>query len=340
MRNNKRALTIIITVLMVLMVTSLFAQTESVKVSGLAFGDYYYVARHHNQELESRNGFWLRRVYLTFDHKFDDNLSARIRFEAASPGDFKNSDKIEPFLKHLYLQWKASDNHTLYFGLSGPPTYGVVEEVWGYRHLEKTPLDLYGFAPSSDFGVALKGKLNSQLKYHGMVSNGSGTGAETNSGKRASLSLGYFPNNKFVLEGYIDTESRSENDNRQTYQVFAALRNDKDRIGFLLTRVHSSQLAVKENRDLVSIFAIRNLKTDLAIVARYDRMFSPNPTGDKIAYLPFDPTAKSNLYILGIDYRINDNLSFIPNLEYVKYDGTTPIPRNDILSRFTLYYVF
>ncbi len=65
------------------------------KVSGLAFGDYYNVAAHHDEDLEGMNGFWFRRIYLTFDFKVDDNVDSRLRFEGSSPGNFTSSNKIQ-----------------------------------------------------------------------------------------------------------------------------------------------------------------------------------------------------------------------------------------------------
>lgn len=337
MRN--RFLTISLIVFTISIICSpISAQT---KVSGLVFGDYYFVASNHNQTLENLNGFWLRRVYVTFDHQFEEkSLSARVRFEANSPGDFKSTTKIEPFVKHLYLQWKAHDNHTLLFGLSGPPTYGVVEEVWGYRHVEKTPLDLYSFAPSSDFGVAIKGNLASKWKYHGMIANGSGTSAETNSDKKAMASFGYSPTKTILVEGYADTENRSGNENRQTYQIFAGFKNNKERLGLLMARINRNTPVLEDSFDLISAFAVRKISKTVSVFARYDRMFDPNPSGEKTAYLPFDSKSKSNFVLAGADFHVAKNLSLIPNIEYVTYDGIKPAPKSDLISRFTLYFTF
>ncbi|HEX6178638.1 MAG TPA: hypothetical protein VF057_09790, partial [Thermoanaerobaculia bacterium] len=58
------------------------------KISGEAFGDYYWVVLHDDSGIEGRNGFWLRRLYLTFDQSLSESLSARLRFEGSQPGDF------------------------------------------------------------------------------------------------------------------------------------------------------------------------------------------------------------------------------------------------------------
>ncbi len=40
---------------------------RAIKISGLAFGDFYWIAANHDENLKDRNGFWFRRLYLTFD---------------------------------------------------------------------------------------------------------------------------------------------------------------------------------------------------------------------------------------------------------------------------------
>jgi hypothetical protein len=55
-------------------------------ISGLAFGNFYWFASNHNPEIEGQNGFWMRRIYLTFDYNVAKDLDFRLRFEANSAG--------------------------------------------------------------------------------------------------------------------------------------------------------------------------------------------------------------------------------------------------------------
>src|SRR6185503_4120575 len=43
------------------------------KISGLMFGDYFWVATDHRDAIEDQNGFWFRRIYLTYDQKFSES---------------------------------------------------------------------------------------------------------------------------------------------------------------------------------------------------------------------------------------------------------------------------
>jgi hypothetical protein len=74
------------------LMTATFAQQTSGKLSGYLFGDYYLVSQHHDPAIKGMNGFWFRRVYLTYDQKTGERTAIRFRFEMNSPGDFQAAD--------------------------------------------------------------------------------------------------------------------------------------------------------------------------------------------------------------------------------------------------------
>ncbi len=312
------------------------------KFSGLMFGDYYWVAANHNAASENQNGFWFRRIYLTYDRGVSEDFSIRIRFEMNSPGDFATSSKIEPFVKDAYLKWKLS-SHQLLVGLSTTPTWDVVERVWGFRPVEKTPLDLQKYGSSRDLGIALKGSLDhdKRVKYHLMFANGAGTRSETNKGKKIFLSLGFHPTPFTTLEVYGDWEDRGD-PTRYMVQGFAAYKTEKMRVGIQFAhQARSAPNLDDENLEIASVFAAVQLTERTEAFARFDHMFDPAPLG--ISYIPFDNTAESsNLIIAGFTYSPGKNVYIIPNVEIVLYGedagGIEPDP--DFIPRVTVYYRF
>ena len=74
-------------------------RAEEGRISGYMFGDLYWVAANHDASLEGNNGFWFRRIYITYDRGLAEGFSTRLRMEMSSPGDFTTSGKIEPFVK-------------------------------------------------------------------------------------------------------------------------------------------------------------------------------------------------------------------------------------------------
>ena len=314
------------------------------KFSGYMFGDIYYVAANHDTSLEGNNGMWFRRIYFTFDQKFSETFSTRLRFEMASPGDFTTSSTLNPFVKDAYLKLKTGGKE-LYIGISSTPTWEVIEHVWGYRSVEKTPLDLQKYGSSRDFGLAIKGKLdgNGKVKYHLMLGNGNSNKSETNEGKKAMLSLSLYPNENLIVEAYADWNDLPGDNDVYTYQGFLAYKTKTARVGVQFAQ----QTRNVEGGDAVdlkigSVFAAGKLAEKSNWFARIDRTFDPNPSANKISYIPMDKTAKSTLIIAGLDFMPEKNVHFMPNVEAVLYDenDANVKPDTDIIPRLTFYWVF
>jgi len=316
---------------------------QRTRISGLMFGDAYWVARNHDDAIEGENGFWFRRIYLTFDSKVNDQWALRLRFEANSPGDF-SSDEIDPFVKDAYLKGNIG-GQTLYLGLSSSPTWSLVEKSWGYRAVEKTPLDLQKLGSSRDFGVALKGSFggNGKFRYHGMLGNGSGTKGETSEGKKAMLAISFHPTKKYQVEVYGDFENRPGETNRRTVQFFGSYAGKNHRFGVQAARQNRETAGGEDlDLDLASVYAVFRLREKVNLLARLDKMFDPNPDGDGISYIPFDSTADSTLALLGIDLALGEKVNLIPSIEAVSYDSDsgTPTPDDDLIARVTFFVRF
>jgi hypothetical protein len=318
---------------------------EDIKVSGLAYGEYYGIVKNHEEKLEGQNAFLFRRIYLTFDRKLNEEFDVRVRFEINSAGDFTSKSKMEPFIKDAFIKW-SRDKHSIFFGISSTPTWAVIEPVWGYRSVERTPLDLNKFGSSRDFGIAFKGSIDEEKKigYHIMLANGNSTSSEVGKGKKILASLSFSPGSGYVLEGYVDYDDRPNNTRRITVQGFAGLKLEKLRMG--LQFVHQARRISGDRDDLklqvLSAFIVKQLRPKLLGFFRYDKMFDPNPDGAKIAYIPFDPTAKSNFILAGIDFKASPTVSIIPNFEAVIYEKNSSgvTPDTDFIPRLTFAVFF
>jgi hypothetical protein len=316
---------------------------QRIAVSGLLFGDAYAVVDHHDPELEDQNGFWIRRIYLTFDFDVAEHWTARLRMEANTPGDFETSGKLEPFVKDAYLAWKGGD-HSVLMGISPSPTFEFIEGFWGYRAVEKTPLDLYRMGSSRDFGVAAKGRLaGGRVSYHAMLGNGAGESSETNEGKKVMLAVGFQATDALVFELYADTEDRPDSADRTTYQGFLGWKGGKCRVG--LQYAHQErQLEGGPDEPLAvgSIFGVVDLSARSKLLLRYDRSFDGNPEAGRIPYFRFADDTGFDLALVGFDWSLAKQVSLIPNVEYVTYreTGGRPAPDDDLMARLTLYFRF
>ena len=74
------------------------------KFSGLVFGDFYQFSQNHDPAWEGQAGFWLRRIYATFDYAFAPRLSTRLRLEMNSNGQL-GDERLTPYVKDAYLRW-------------------------------------------------------------------------------------------------------------------------------------------------------------------------------------------------------------------------------------------
>ncbi|HEX9985730.1 MAG TPA: porin [Thermoanaerobaculia bacterium] len=307
-----------------------------VTISGLMFGDYYYMARSHRADVEGKNGFWIRRAYLTFDKDLGDDFSARLRFEVNQPGDFTTNSTLQPFVKDAWVKWKRSPALEITAGLSPTPTWETVERVWGYRPVERTPGDFYRLGASRELGIGLAGALDARkrLRYHFTFGNGAGAGTETNEGKKAALAVSFAPTSETIFEAYGDREDRPGATDRTLLQAFGAVQKKGFRAGVqYMHQIRQGGPTI----DVGSVFAVKNLRDDLAVLARVDRLFDPLPDGETTPYHPLSNRSEATLFIAGVDWKIHRYVSVIPNLEVVTYDEDVEI---DVVPRLTFSLVF
>ncbi len=330
-------------VIVILFLIILLVKAENGKFSGYMFGDYFYILSNHNEGFEKNNGFWLRRLYFTYDQKLSDAFSFRLRLEMATPdGLIKDADKATPFLKDAYLKWKTGRQQVL-IGISSTPTWGVIEKTWGYRSVEKTPLDLQKFGSSRDFGLALKGKLDKsgKLKYHLMLGNGNSNKTENDMGKKVMLALGFYPTKSLIFEIYGDWNDKPASTDWTTLQAFAGYKTENIRFG--LQYAHQTRKGETDIKlRLASFFGVLKLTKKVSFFGRIDRMFDPNPGGEGISYIPFSADAKSTFIVSGVDFKVHEKINFIPNVELVFYDD--PVegdkPATDVIFRITFWWRF
>ena len=321
------------------------AAAEPGRISGYMFGDYYYIVADHRADIEDMNGFWFRRIYLAYDKELDDGLSTRLKLEMGSPGDFSTSEKMSPDIKDAYLKWTCGRTQVL-FGISATPTWETVEKIWGYRAVEKTPVDLQKFGSSRDFGISVKGKLGraGKVYYHAMFGNGSSNKSETNKQKKVMGSLGAWLTDNFIVEGYADFDGRPDHQNRATLQGFVAYKTDRARVGFQFMYQHRQMGAGEPSLDMNiwSGFAAAQITGKVAVFGRVDIISDPNPDGAAIAYIPFDETAKATFIVGGLDFHLSSRLHVMPNVELVGYSAVDdgPDPDTDVIPRVTVYYRF
>jgi hypothetical protein len=337
-------------VMMVVMAVSIFpglAQAQG-SFKGLMFGDYYYAAANNVDDYEGRHGLWFRRIYFTFNSNLADNIKMRLRFEMDSPGDFTSKNKMAPVVKDAYLSYSFG-SHAIKGGVISPPTFGkTIEDFWGYRSMEKTPLDLFKIRSSRDHGLALEGDLDAggTVNYTLMYGNGSSNGGEINSGKLLYGALTFEPMEGLVLEAYGDYETEVNDVSSYVYQGFAGYQGDWGRFGLHFANKHVDTPDTGRDFGIISGFAVIAAGGGLDIIARYDKTmgdgWEAGFKGQGISYIPLANYVKCNLIIAGISFEVFKDFWVIPNVKYAFYDEPDmgEKPDADIYANLTFFLKF
>ena len=313
-------------------------------ISAYAFGDYYFVLNQHNADLEDQNGLWLRRVYITYDSDISDKLKARARLELSSAGNFSTSaSTLVPVLKDAYIAYQFAPLHKLTLGIQDSLSFSNIEKFYGYRHLEKTPFDLYKVRSSRDFALCLSGSFDTakKLNYSVQYGNFSGNKSETDQYKQvgARLFVNVTPELMVEVNGDISTISAAKKS--YTYQLFAGYKGNWGRVG----AGYGSEIVQEDGKDdanfgLFSAFAVIKLGGKFEAVARYDMSADPQLHGQG-DYLLIEKGYKTDLFILGLAWNIHPKFQIMPNLKMVSYKENTGVkPASDTYFNVTFYYQF
>ncbi|MBN1782889.1 hypothetical protein JW948_17270 [bacterium] len=343
------------------------------KIDGLFFGDYYFNAQNHADSQESLNAFTIRRIYFTFENNLTENIKTRFRLESEQ-GEFGSSTKINPFVKHAYLEWSnLIPNHKLYLGIAETNAFKNAEELWGYRSIEKTVMDLNKISSSADMGIALKGDLSMNLHHWLTLMNGPGYGsAEVDKYKKVGYALWVTLPGGWIIEGYADYE-RQDPDNTAfkyakdfsgskgyyTVKGFAGTSGLHYTLGFEWFRKTNQESGIRnaaiqdeaivsaEKADVVksgySVFGSWITPVPkLKVFGRYD-YFDPNTNEDvgtafANGLVKGGKDDETSLIIAGFDYIPVGNLHLMPNIVYKSY--AAPGTDADLTARLTLYYKF
>jgi hypothetical protein len=314
------------------------------KLGGEAFGDVYWVAADHDSAIEDINGLWIRRANLSYDYKWDDAFSGRVRVEAMTPGDFESDDVMLTFIKDAWVKYTVS-THNILLGLSQTPSLSLIEEIWGMRYIEKAPAELQRLVASRDMGIAAQGTFDEEkvFGYHVMAANGNGQIGEQDAKKKGYAALRFRPGN-LVFEAYGDYEDRVDSGDRMTYHGLAGYKTDALRAGVQYVRQIRKETGEDVELRILSGWLAKEFSEQWWAFARVDRNFDENPGGDDIAYIPFSEIAANTFVVAGLDYWPTENVGFSPNVEVVVYDDPDDTalakPDTDVIPRLTFHFTF
>ncbi|MEE9162414.1 MAG: hypothetical protein V3U35_05520, partial [Candidatus Neomarinimicrobiota bacterium] len=212
------------------------------------------------------------------------------------------------------------------FGLQGMNLWNVEEATWGYRFVEKAPMDRYGFASAADMGLGFKRNVGRHLRLHATLTNGPGfKSAENDRFKRFAAQLLYGPNNLSRTRGFnagaalslepaevfaasngADTASQAPSTEIQPLlSLFFGLSSAAFRVGAEFDRYTPASLSPK-TQQIIAAYGNLRLRPQLSLFGRvdyYDAQAGVAGENDREIYL-----------IIGLKYAAGEGFFLAPNL--------------------------
>ncbi len=274
-------------------------------IGGKAFIDISRVDQSKNHVKTAATGWGLdvKRGYLSVSHKFNDTWSGNLTT------DFNYTSvtgETQLFIKKAYLQGKFSDALVFRAGAADTPWIPYVENLYGFRYVEKELLDRMGFGTSADWGLNLNGKSD-MVDYSVSVLNGGGYKNPTRT-KRMDFEgrLGAQPidNLTLAIGGYSGTLGKETQavPSKHTASRFSALATYVDgttRVGaeyFQAKNWGNVLTTAHDKADGYSLWGSIGLAdTGTTAFARYDRI---KPNKDT------NPSLRDRYFNVGVEWPV------------------------------------
>ncbi len=303
-----------------LSLTLVLAFTLSINAQeGNPFGKVFTNFNYDND----KNEFELKRAYLGYSYKVNDNFSTKITFDV---GNNSSGSAYTAFLKIASLSWKPISNTTLNMGMIGTKNFKFMEKSWGRRYIEKSALDKEKWANSADLGVSLDYKVFDNFTIDGQILNGEGyKNTQDDSGLlRTGFGATYKLSN-FSIRVFRDMMTEIETDiNQEITTAAVSYSNNKLNIGFETDMMENSNNIENEEREIMSVYGSYKISDRYTLFGRYDDYTSENSWDEDGTYtiigletqLARGVKAAANIRQTTNDINdVKDN-SFYLNLEY------------------------
>lgn len=346
------------------------------KISGYAFGDYYYKAysdslnrgdkNQYTGIPKGRNAFQFRRIYLGYDYYISPKFKAQVLLDAESTG----GGKYTFYIKYANLQWKNILPRTnLIIGQTSTPAFSnSSEKLWGYRSIEKTIADRRG-TPSYDFGIKIEGQMDKggRFGYSLMVGNGSGAKPEVNNFKHFyGDAYAKLFNKKLMIDLYMDYERLNweanfhhSNSMGKLFIGYTAPRITIGTEGFIkwkqngitATNIAAIRKDTLNGPAMGLSFFLRGpvLKDKLNFFARLD-LFNPDTKFDGTRFTDYkslsssySPDTKGQFITAGLDFMPFEKVHIMPNIWFNSYSSQKTGISNrdyDLVYRLTFYFKY
>ncbi len=266
-----------------------------------------------------RNEFALSRVYLTYQTAIADDIKVRLTTDINRTGS-----AWTVFQKIAAVQWDSPWGEII-LGLQGMNLWNVSEANWGYRFVEKTPMDRHRFASSADMGIGFKRTFGQRLHLHATLTNGPGfRKVEDDRFKRLATQVVYGATNLGTAAGYnlgvtlsLEPEevlqaAGTVTEIKPLWTLFAGLSRGRLRVGAEFDRYRDTWIDGPRTQQILAAYANLQLRPRLALFGRVDM------------YVTDFRDREERYVILGANYAVAGKLHIAPNVRLKNADFAAP----------------
>ena len=255
-----------------LSLTLVLAFTLSINAQeGKPFGKVFTNFNHDND----KNEFELKRAYLGYSYKIDDNFSTKITFDV---GNNESGSAYTTFLKIASLTWKPMSNTSINMGMIGTKNFKFMEKSWGRRYIEKSALDKEKWANSADLGVSLDYKISQNFTIDGQILNGEGYKKTQDADGLMRVGFGgTYKLSNFSIRLFRDIKSCACSDiDQEITTASISYSNNGLNLGFETDMMANSSNIENEDREIMSVYGSYKLSDRYTLFGRYDDYTSEN----------------------------------------------------------------
>lgn len=266
---------------------------------------------------------------------YKNSISTRSNIEVLMDAIYSNETGYTLILNNAFVSINRF-KHNFQLGIIPLTTFIQHEKNWGYRYVEKSPLDYYGFSAEADVGIGISGKLKNKLHYSFQLTNGEGYNAlqQDNSEKLSGL-IEYKHNKKEELPfnanfGGIFSYEIGQNDAISWLNgFFSSFKLLKVQGGLEFT-IYKNNRGMYTEGQLVSFYGSYEYNRKVSFFHRQD-YYNKNKKIKNLEDIKY--------IVSGIEYRINENVKIAPNYkqEYFRGNGGR---KDELVYCLNLEYIF
>ncbi len=153
---------------------------DNTKVGFTIFDDLSYVnqtptavSKTNGTPMVKANGYGddIKRAYVSIDHTFNSVYSANLTIDFAPNGIILNGQSVttgnglqgSEAVKYAYIQGAYNPAFIVQLGAAKTPWLPFVEDIYGYRFIDKVVVDQNKYGNSSDWGANVHGDFGNGL---------------------------------------------------------------------------------------------------------------------------------------------------------------------------------